>query len=62
MFARIALDKEHEVPASEHFSTYANLAWCFAKVDCCDPAFWQFIQNMFLTEIRRFEVEQIEIA
>ena len=61
MFAKIALEKEHEVPAPEYFSTYANLAWCFAKVDCCEASFWNFIQNMFSNEIKRMEQDQLEL-
>ena len=53
-FARIAVEKEHEVAGNRYFRNYSDLAWSLSKANYDGLTFWNFIQEVMTTELTRF--------
>lgn len=56
-FARIAVQKEHEVEQREYFKNYANLSWAMSKVSYEGQEFWQFIERLYMTELEKTKLK-----
>lgn len=52
-FAKLAVEREYEVEGREYFRNFANLSWSMTKVSYGGSDFWQFIENLYLTEIEK---------